>query len=194
MYSLSNTKLKHKVLGSNSPDTKQNKHCTIIFMTSENFNMGGNPLDYDDAVMLIPTPCGNGDEINVFFSGSDFAKYDHNLIEAVKDEDDFHIFWRRRTNDSFSYVAKTKKSFILRNREVPAKKKATKREKLLICLKCNNTNEIEFKHFFTIPGKFKGIGRYKFDVFHYLGIIDDVGGDITNHNHNINLGFYRVEI
>jgi hypothetical protein len=120
-------------------------------------------------------------DYEIFYSGQIQGLQDYKLIDAIKNNDIFKIYYRLELNTPFIYLGETNTSKIIKNRSSPLNIYANYDDKLLIKLIVKNENVLNI----NIPdNNFNGSGKYKKDIFIHANIPI---------NSNVNCGFYKID-
>ena len=115
------------------------------------------------------------DDYIIGFSGQNQGRCDKLLIDAIKNKEEFKIYYRKNNSSNFFYLGKTILSNILQNRTKPRNEDSEPNERLMIELivKKNKVENID-------------IGKNKESVFKHSGLSK------LNPKPNQNLGFYKI--
>jgi hypothetical protein len=120
-------------------------------------------------------------DYEIFYSGQIQGQQDYKLIDAIKNNNIFKIYYRLEFNTPFIYLGETNTSKIIKYRSSPLNIYANYDDKLLIKLIIKNENVLNI----NIPdNNFNGSDKYKKDIFIHANIPI---------NSNVNCGFYKID-
>ena len=135
---------------------------TLILITAEEIGtIDGNLYDYSGQDRILKNIFSG--EHEVFYSGQNQGKKDSELIDAVNSLSNFKIFYRRKKNMPFIFLANTNYSSIVKERIVGKGVNALPTERLQIRLVIPFINVENTQ----IPTQFEGSGCYKKSVLQY---------------------------
>ena len=150
----------------------------IITITSEpTTSISGQQYDYSSEDRILKNI--HKDEYEVFYSGQNQGKADHELLESLEASDDFHVYYRGTINKPFTYLGVAAMSNVVQYRTVPRKANSDPSERLQIHLVITNAVNETLQD----DGLFSGPGKYKKAVLHHRNF---------PMNLNTNVGFYKI--
>jgi len=149
---------------------------TIITITSSPVTVLGSGYDYTQEDRILQNIMTN--EYEVFYSGQNQGRADHQLIESVESRSPFRIYYRRRAADPFIYLGQTEQSSIIRERFMATGINTEPSERLQIRLVVSFENIINEQ----VNTLFEGSGKYKKAVLSHSNF---------RTNQNLNVGFYK---
>jgi hypothetical protein len=153
----------------------------IITITNGKVHVDGYSYSYYDRILQNFFT----KEFEIFYSGQNQGVLDHQLLNAIANNDTFKIYYRQKKNMSFVYLGETEMVEVTQNRKAPIGINCRNEEKLHLHMNVRNIeNEVVPRLNFT------GSGKYKKDIFVHSGLITEQGAMLIPHNKNTNLGFY----
>ena len=159
------------------------KMPVIITITNEPISVEGKIYDYSKYDRILKNVCK--DEYEVFYSGQNKGIYDHQLIDAIENDELVKVYYRPKKNMSYTYLGYTNNTDIIQYRKLPINVGTKSKERLQIHL---IIDKIINK---SIPeNEFTGTGKFKKDVLVHAGLRDINNKSIIPHNRNTTLGFY----
>ena len=157
----------------------------IITITNDLITFDGSSIfyNYSDYDRILKNVLNN--EFEVFYSGQNKGKIDHQLISAVQNKELFKIYYRKKKNISYTYLGSTNISSIIQYRKLPINFNTSFDQRLQIHLIVKD--EINSQ---VLPINLSGSGKFKKDVLYHAGLRDIENNVIIPHNNNTNIGFY----
>ena len=119
----------------------------------------------------------NGD-YEVFYSGQNQGRLDDLLTDSVNTVETFRIYYRKKINTPFTFLAATNVSSIIQERTVPKGNNSLPEQRLQIRLVISVSSVMNT----LINSDFTGSGKYKKAILQHSNF---------NMSANTNLGFYR---
>ena len=156
----------------------------IITITSEPVKVDGTNKKYDYSTCDMIVHDMIDDIYNVFYSGQNQGRLDHQLLTALDNTEYFKIYYRKKTSP-YTYLGATNNVRIKQDRTVEVGKNSTQDERLQLHMCVSNIENIKVPE-----NKFTGPGRYKKDILVHSGLRDIHNNIIIGHNKNTNIGFY----
>ena len=119
------------------------------------------------------------DDHEVFYSGQNQGRMDHQLLDAVNSGSTFRVYYRIKSNSPFTFLGSTTSSSIVQERIIGKGINALPTERLQIRLVIPRVNIENIQ----IPNNdlFEGVGCYKKSVLQHSNFPTNL---------NVNLGFY----
>ena len=135
---------------------------TIITFTGSKRKINNRHYDYSCEDRMVNTP--NGD-LELYYSGQNQGRLDHQLVESVNASSTFIIYGRENGNSPFTFLGETNDSIIVNERTIPKGINAQPNERLQIKLVIPFADIRETK----VISKFEGFGKYKKAVLKHSG-------------------------
>jgi hypothetical protein len=138
---------------------------------------GNDNYDYTGEDRILYNILTNNYE--VFYSGQNQGNADNKLLESIRDQSVFRIYFRKQPNTAFTYLGKTNISSIIHERIIPLRKNTMPNERLQIKLVILAIDIVNHQ----INTNFEGIGKYKKSVLQH--------SNFNIYDKNLNIGFYK---
>lgn len=159
----------------------------IITMTCEPTSVVGSGRIYDYSDRILRNILNN--EHEVFYSGQNQGKADNELIDSIKNNENFKIYYRPTKNVQFTYLGETNKVDIIQYRKIPIGIDSCPDERNQFHMALQNIHNI------TVPiNNFTGCGCFKKDVLVHSGLRDTNDNHIISHNNSVFVGFYKYNV
>ena len=159
----------------------------ILTITNEIITVDGKIYNYAKYDRILKNIHKN--EYEVFYSGQNKGKIDHQLIEAIRNNDIFKIYYRKNKKKPYKFLGETNIVDIIQYRQVPVNSDTQVHERLQIHMVVSNISNVD------IPvNNFIGSGKFKKDILVHAGLRDTENNSLIQHNRNTNIGFYYYSI
>ena len=159
----------------------------ILTITNEIITVDGKIYNYTEYDRILKNIHKN--EYEVFYSGQNKGKIDHLLIEAIRNNDIFKIYYRKNKKKPYKFLGETNIVDIIQYRQVPVNSDTQVHERLQIHMVVSNISNVD------IPvNNFIGSGKFKKDILVHAGLRDTENNSLIQHNRNTNIGFYYYSI
>lgn len=159
----------------------------ILTITNEIITVDGKIYNYAEYDRILKNIHKN--EYEVFYSGQNKGKIDHQLIEAIRNNDIFKIYYRKNKKKPYKFLGETNIVDIIQYRQVPVNSDTQVHERLQIHMVVSNISNVD------IPvNNFIGSGKFKKDILVHAGLRDTENNSLIQHNRNTNIGFYYYSI
>ena len=157
----------------------------VITITNEMTTIDGSGISYNyfEYDRILKNVCKT--EYEVFYSGQNKGRLDHQLIDAIQNNELFKVYYRPKKRMAYTYLGFTYSSDVIKYRIRPINIDTTTDERLQIHLVIKDIANI------TVPTcSNSSNGRFKKDVLIHAGLRDADDNSIMPHNKNTNIGFY----
>lgn len=136
------------------------------------------PYTYDDRILKnILT-----DEYEVYYSGQNQGRMDHQLKESVKMCHHFRVYYRKFKTDCFTFLGVSTQSSIIRERKTKIREDSEIEDRLQIRLVIQPANIINQ---LIVPVSSDSNGKYKKAVLAHSGVVE-------YNKYNLSVGFYMI--
>ncbi len=150
----------------------------ITITASPTTSLGNNHYDYTSSDKIMK------DKFNeyhiIHYSGQNKGLQDYKLLNAIKEKETFHIYYRSVQNKGYTYLGFTNDVVIKQNRQKHIGESTTPEERLMIGLHVHKSNIVDKE---LDPTSYSGPGKHKYAVRDHAKLPE-------SYRMNFNLGFY----
>ena len=155
----------------------------ILTITNEIISLDGELYNYADYDRILKNIHKN--EYEVFYSGQIQGIIDYQLINAIENNENFKIYYRKNKKKPYKFLGETNIVNVVQYRKVPTYTDSEINDRLQIHLVIQNIFDTEIPR-----NNFTGSGKYKKDILVHAGLRDTYNNSLIPHNRNTNIGFY----